>query len=276
MNLKKLAFCTMALLSTTLTSCGEAVYDMENATTITIGMEAGYEPFNWTNPVSNNHTHQLSGGGYVDGYDVQISKAIAQYLGKTLVIKKIRWEGLVPALKSNSIDLVLAGMTPTADRRESVNFTNEYYRSPITMVVSTTGNYKDATTVADFNGASVVAQAGTIYDDLVSQIPGARHGNALEDYANLALNVQNGANDGFLAEYPVARAITSKNSALKLIELPEGSFDVEDDMVTVAVGTRLVDTALADKVNSALATITPERRIELMDAAIVRSIEAGL
>ncbi len=51
-------------------------------------MECNYTPFNWTQVNETETTVALEGGGYADGYDVTIARAIADYLGKELVIKK--------------------------------------------------------------------------------------------------------------------------------------------------------------------------------------------
>ena len=52
-------------------------------------------------------------GKYAEGYDVQMAKAIASSLGKVLIIMAIEWDGLIPALESNRIDAIIAGMSPT-------------------------------------------------------------------------------------------------------------------------------------------------------------------
>ena len=54
---------------------------------------------------------------FVGGYDVEIAKKIAEGLGRELVIVKTEWDGLVPALTSGKIDAIIAGMSPTAERK---------------------------------------------------------------------------------------------------------------------------------------------------------------
>ncbi len=60
---------------------------------------------------------------------MEIAKKVAEGLGKELVIVKTEWDGLVPALVSGKIDAIIAGMSPTAERKETVDFSDSYYKS---------------------------------------------------------------------------------------------------------------------------------------------------
>ena len=80
-------------------------------------MEADYPPFNWAETSSNDYNHPLHGqrNMFVAGYDVEMARLIAEELGMELQIKMIAWEALIPALQAGEIDLIIAGMTPTAE-----------------------------------------------------------------------------------------------------------------------------------------------------------------
>ena len=68
------------------------------------------------------HGVKISGQpGYADGYDVVMAKYIAERLGKRLVIKAIEWDGLITALQNGEIDAIIAGMSPTEARKQTVN-----------------------------------------------------------------------------------------------------------------------------------------------------------
>ena len=95
-------FMAMGLLA----GCGGSKKDDSN--TLRIGMECGYAPFNWTQQDDSNGAVAIEGGGYANGYDVQIAKKVADGLGKELVIVKTEWDGLVPAVQSGTIDGIIA------------------------------------------------------------------------------------------------------------------------------------------------------------------------
>ena len=88
--------------------------------TFKVGMEVNYAPFNFSQVDDSNGAVEIknSKGEYANGYDVQIAKKIADRLGKKLEIYKTEWDGLPPALTSGKIDAIIAGMSPTAERKK--------------------------------------------------------------------------------------------------------------------------------------------------------------
>ncbi len=82
----------------------------------------------------------IQGNSYAGGYDVQISKKIADGLGRKLVIVQTKWDGLAPALQSGKIDAIIAGMSPTAERKKEIAFTNPYYESQFVVIVKKMAN----------------------------------------------------------------------------------------------------------------------------------------
>ena len=106
-----------------------------------VGMEAAYAPFNWTQDDDSNGAVPIEGTKqYANGYDVQIAKKIAEAQGKKPLVVKTAWTGLIPALTSGKIDMIIAGMSPTAERRQEIDFSDSYYRSEPVMVVSSDGD----------------------------------------------------------------------------------------------------------------------------------------
>lgn len=105
--------------------------------TLKIAMECAYQPFNWTQTTDVNGAVPISGlnGSYANGYDVQVAKYIAAELGMALEIYAYEWDALIPAVQSGAVDGIIAGMSPTAEREESVDFTDCYYNSNLVIVI---------------------------------------------------------------------------------------------------------------------------------------------
>lgn len=108
--------------------------------TLKVGMECAYEPYNWTD--TENATFgavEISGEGksglYANGYDVQIAQYVANKLGLKLEIYSLNWESLIPAIDSGAIDAICAGMSPTAERAEQIDFTDTYYESNLVVII---------------------------------------------------------------------------------------------------------------------------------------------
>ena len=107
--------------------------------TLKVAMECAYAPFNWTDTGTPSlGAVAISGEGkeglYANGYDVQIAQYIANKLGMKLEVYAIEWDGLIPALDAGTVDAIIAGMSPTAEREEQIDFTNVYYSSNLVVI----------------------------------------------------------------------------------------------------------------------------------------------
>lgn len=238
---------------------------------LVVGLEAAYAPFNWMETEATATNHPLEGmNAYVEGYDVQIAKLLASDLGLELVIKRVEWKGLIPALQSGMIDVIIAGMSPTEDRKLTINFTDTYYESEHVVIVKKEGNFASATDLSDFSNAKIVGQKGTIYDTLAEQLQahnqGSVHQNPLESIPEIVNAIKSGVSDVTVVEKPVAISITNNNQELKYIKLAT-AFDLDLSDTIVSIGLRKVDTELLTKLNDSLAKITNTKREELMLAA---------
>lgn len=272
--MRRILIVLVVALTFILSACSQSVYEVKEGNTLVVGLEAAYAPYNWTTTTETEFTMPIHGqaGAFVDGYDVVIAKKIAEELGLKLVIKAIDWDGLIPALQAGTIDVIIAGMSPTAVRKETVNFSSEYYRASQVMVVRTDSKYANATSISEFSGAEVIAQLGTLQDDLVNQIPGVKRGTALESYNAITNAVTSGVSDAFIAELPVAISITSSNPQLKYIQFDsENGFTVLEEDVVSAVAVRKVDNELLEAINGVLEKLSVESKEAWMTLAVSRA-----
>lgn len=234
----------------------------ENA--LRVGLEAAYPPFNWTQQTAQNGAVPIEGSNeFANGYDVQMAKKIAEGLGKKLVLVKIEWDGLVPALTSGRIDLIMAGMSPTAERAKQIDFSDAYYESDLVMVVNEKGKYADASKLEDFTGADIVAQLNTFHDTVIDQIPGVNHLEPMSDFSIMRVAVQTGKADGYVTERPEAMAAETAGVGLKMVDLNSG-FDTDKSDTSIAIGIKKGN-PIKDRLNQILAEVSKDERLELMD-----------
>lgn len=243
--------------------------------TIVVGLECAYAPFNWTVEEANASDLAVLIEGtssLCDGYDIQIASTIAEGLGVTLVVRAIDWDGLIPSLaESAQIDMIIAGMSPTAERALTVSFSDEYYQSSHVVLLRSDSDYADASSIDDFVGASVVGQMSTIYDDLIVQMTGAVHENPLGDVPTIVTAINSGTYDATILELPVAVAICESNPDLTYIVFANGNgFDVSYEDSAVAIAVRHGDVTLLTEINIILASISSEQRETWMLSAIDR------
>lgn len=272
--MKRLLLVFILLLTIcSLASCGNDVKFDETKGTLVVGLECNYPPFNWleTTKTDTNYPVENIPGSYVEGYDVQMAKLIAEDLGYELVLQSIVWEGLIEGLKAGTIDLIIAGMSPTEDRKISIDFTSAYYSTTHVIVTKVDSKFANAETFAELAGAKAIGQAGTIYNTLAGQVvektTGASHLNPLDSVPLIINAIKTGVADLTVLEEPVAVGICGADSSLTYFKLTE-EFDVKEEDKIVSIGVRKADTSLREKVNTALAKISEETRQELMLNAI--------
>lgn len=268
---KVLSFLFMLVCLGCLASCGEEQVD--ERPTFTVGMECAYAPFNWTENIKSDTNYPIDGTSlYAEGYDVQIAKKIADYMGCRLVIKAIEWDGLINALEAGQIDAIIAGMSDTEERRLSVDFTAPYYRSTHVLVMDKDSKYVNGKTLNDFAGANVVGQIETLYDSLIDQLVDVNHLTPLADVPTIVTAITSNRADITILEEPVAKGLIETNPNLTYIKLEEG-FNVSDEDVCVAIAIAKGNSDLNDKVSQVLNTITEAERNQLMDEAIAKNAE---
>ncbi len=244
--------------------------EAENSNQLRIGMECGYAPFNWTQQDDSNGAVAIEGGGgYANGYDVQIAKKVAEGLGKKLVIVKTEWDGLVPAVQSGVIDGIIAGMSPTAERKESIDFSDNYYVSDLVIVVRADGPYADATSLEDFAGAKITGQLNTFHDTVIDQIEGVEHVTAMPDFPSMRVALESGIIDGYVSERPEGISASAANSNFAYVGFDlENGFEYNVDDAAIAMGIKK-GSDLTAQVNEVLAGISQEERDQLMEDAIL-------
>ncbi|KAF1299133.1 amino acid ABC transporter permease [Enterococcus sp. JM4C] len=234
-----------------------------------VGMEAGYAPFNWSQKDNSNGAIPVGDGAFAGGYDVQIAKKVADGLGKKLVIVKTKWDGLPPALQSGKIDAIIAGMSPTAERKKEVDFTDAYYESQLVVVTQKDGSYANAKSLKDLSGAKITGQLNTFHYSVVEQIPGVIKEQAMDNFSAMRTALSSGIIDGYVSERPEGVTATSVDKNMTMLEFSaEDGFQTTPEDVQVAIGMRKGDPD-QEKVNQILATISADERTEIMDQAIL-------
>ncbi|GLI86524.1 ABC transporter substrate-binding protein [Rossellomorea marisflavi] len=251
-----------------LAGCGKSgASGSEDKDTFTVGLEAGYAPFNWSQKTDANGAVKIKGSKeYAGGYDVEMAKKLADKMGKELVVVKTEWDGLVPALNSGKIDAIVAGMSPTAERKKAIDFSDNYYKSDLVMVVKKGGKYEGVKSIQDFKGAKVTAQLNTFHYSVIDQIKGVSKETAMDNFPAMRVALQSGIIDGYVSERPEAVSASTANDDFAMVEFNEG-FKTSEDDTAIAVGVEK-GSDLTEEINKALKDISEDVRTEIMDQAI--------
>ena len=274
--------CTLAM-SLSLFGCTAGLTDNPNynasastedtskeKTVLRIGMECDYAPNNWQESTATDTNLPISNlsGFYAEGYDIQMSKLLAEKMDVDIEIVKLAWTGLIQALKEGQIDMIIAGMADTSERKESIAFSNTYSvrKTEYVLVVKKDSKYVNATNIQDFSGATVIGQINTFYDTAIDQINGVVHAPAAQDVPNMTSQLQEGLVDAIVLDEDTAESKYKGDDDYKILTFDEGKgFTI--DMTGACVGIRLEDTTLLKNVNDALAQIDTATREKLMEEA---------
>lgn len=173
--------------------------------TLIMGTSADYPPFEYIDTAK---------GEEIIGFDVDLANALAEKVGYEVEVKDMDFSGLIEAVKGGQVDLVLAGMTPTEERKKSVDFTDIYYVAKDMIV------YKDGTPISseeDLSGLTVGVQLGSIQEDSAKELA-EQYGFTVESrnrIPELVQEVVNGRFDAAIIENTVAKGFMENNKDLK-------------------------------------------------------------
>jgi ABC-type amino acid transport substrate-binding protein len=190
-------------------------------------------------------------GDEIVGIDVEIAQAIGEKLGMEVTVEDMEFDALIPALASNKVDIVAAGMTVTPERQESVNFTDTYATAAQVIIVK---QGSDIASSEDLNGKILGVQMGTTGDSLASEIEGAQV-ERFNKYFEAIQSVLQGKIDAVIIDSAPAKAFAEKDENLVILDEALSSEDY-------AMAINKDNTELLDKVNAAIAELDEEGTLD--------------
>lgn len=228
---------------------------------LVIGTSADFPPYEF-------HT-TIDGKDEIVGMDISIVEKIAKDLNVTLEIQDMEFDSLLPALESKKVDMVLAGMSPTAERQKNVDFSDVYYNSGHNIVIRKTDE-KLYTDKNSLDGKKIGVQSGSLQEDLSDQIPNAdllKLGN-LND---LLLSLKTNKVEAIIMERPNAEAHTGPDDEIITFS---GEFEVEEEVEGAAIAMRKNSDSLKEAVNETLKEIKEKDLVQQYLATAGEHLEA--
>ena len=223
---------------------------------LTVAMECAYAPYNWTQSDDSN------------GYDIMMAKKICEANGWKLEVVRLDWDSLVPAVQTGKVDAVIAGQSMTEERMQQVDFAGPYLYATIVCMTKQNSKYANATSLADLAGAKCTSQLGTIwYNTCLPQVKGALLQTAQETAPAMLMALETGAVDFICTDMPTAQGALIAYSDLKILNLPDDAFQVDEGDINIGISVKKGNTELKDKINSALAGMTADDFNKIMNEA---------
>ena len=159
-----------------------------------LGTESTYPPFEYI--VIEN------GASVGVGFDVSLAQAIADKLGVELVTSEMAFDSLIPAVQAGTVDIA-ASITPTEERKQAVDFSDNYYDTTNVFVVRK-GEEGNFTSKESFDGKTIGAQMGTAQNTLVVEDMTNAQSLLLPKTTTLIQELNTGNIDAICLEKPVA------------------------------------------------------------------------
>ncbi|WP_294707392.1 basic amino acid ABC transporter substrate-binding protein [uncultured Fusobacterium sp.] len=200
---------------------------------IFVGTNAEFPPFEYLDK------------GEVTGFDIELVNELGKVMDADVKVLDMSFDGLLPALQMKKVDLVIAGMTATEERKKTVSFTQPYYTASQVIIVKEGNN--SIKSFDDLKGKKVAVMLGFTGDTIVSEIEGVSIERFNAAYAGI-MALQADKVEAVVLDSEPAKNYVKQNPGLVLAEA-----DAEQEEYAIAL--RKNDKALLEKVEKALAEI---------------------
>ncbi len=214
-----------------MVACGNG--SEEKVEKIYVGTNAEFAPFEY-----------LENGKTV-GFDMDLMAEISKEIGIEMEIKDMAFDGLLPALQAKKVDMIIAGMTATEERKKAVNFSETYYKA--NQVIITAEDADDISNFEGLKGKKVGVILGFTGDVVVSEIAGVEVKKYNAGYAAI-MDLKEGKIDAVVLDGEPAKNFVKNNEGIKIT-----SAEGEKEEYAMAVSKDNAD--LLKKINTALTTL---------------------
>ncbi len=163
--------------------------------------DAGYIPFEM----------KSKSGGFI-GFDIDLAKLMAKQMGVKFVPVNTAWDGIIPTLLTGKCDIIMGGMTITAQRNLRVNFADPYITIGQSILISP--KMKDEIkSYRDLNNSkyTVATKLGTTGEQAVKRMIGKAKVSLFETQADAVLELANGKADAFVYDLPFNALYATQN-----------------------------------------------------------------
>lgn len=190
---------------------------------LVVATSADYPPYEW---------HLVKEGkDTIVGFDMDIAQNIADELGVELVISDMDFNGLIPAVSTGKADLVIAGMNPTPERSENVDFTDVYVTTKDVVLIKKEDQDK-YTSTESLKGMKWATQKATIQEEFLKETYPDAYLQSVGKWGAAILSLTTGKVDGILMVETVANQYAKSNEDLAVAEIDLGS---EPNQAAIAV-----------------------------------------
>ncbi len=247
-----LAACGGTTSTNTTTNDADKAADTEAGGELIMATNAAFPPFEFT--TSNGLV------GEYDGIDVAIAQKIAEKAGKTLKVSDMEFDGIIAAVSTGKVDMGIAGMTITEERKNNVDFSDPYYVAEQVIVVPEDSDIASAEDLKNDKKVGVVI--GYTADTIVTEDLALDEANIVRANRGIDVvqDVKNGRLDAVVIDSYTGIKL-AESTGLKVVE-DEEAFAAEEYAIAVKKG----NSELLETINATLAEMKENGEIEELAA----------
>lgn len=241
---------------------GETIETIKAKGKLVLGTEAQYAPFEFKDMDAN----------FV-GCDIWLAQQVADALGVELEVMDMAFDGIIPAVKSNQVDIGIAAFTVDEERAKEIDFTDMYQKDEQMLIVKK-GNEEVYTTKESLAGQQVGAQRGTTQSKLIqSALPDSKLFE-LDKWPTLAMEVANGNIAAIVVDGAVGQNLIATNDGIAQANF---TFSEEEASFGKAAVVAKGKDDLKELVNAVIANVTSDGSFDAAyDEAVALSESMGV
>lgn len=196
--------------SDTQTTSKSTLESIKAKGTLVVGTAPGYPPFEFIK--------STDGKSEVVGADIDLANKVAEKLGVKLEIKTMDFDSLIPALVSDKIDMAITGMTPTDERKKTIDFSDVYFTGTNSLIVKADFN-KKAETADDLKQLKIGVQKGSTQEILAVEKLKVPNTKSLLNIPDLVSDLKNGNIEAVIASSTVAKINEKQFEGIKVLDI---------------------------------------------------------
>lgn len=240
----------LVLMLVGIVGCGQqgiTVKDIQKEGTLLVGLSGDYPPFEFYKMIDGKET--------LVGFDVMLAEKIAEELGVKAEFKNMDFGGLIGALQSGQVDMVISGMSPNEERLKQVDFSDFYYTGENAVLVreEDASKYK---TEADLKDIKIGTQLGSIQTPIAQSF--TSNVKELAATQSVILELSNGNVDAVIVGKEIADRYASEFDNVVVSDITVGSEEV------MAVAIPKGSDELVAKVNETIASLKADGSLGTM------------
>lgn len=199
---------------------------------ITVLTSSGYEPY-----------EMVDTNGNLTGFDIELMEALADEIGIEIEWKDVAFDGIIASLQSGQAEIAIAGISPTEERKENIDFSNVYYNSESGLTNFLVFDSSSAImSLDDLDGLIVGAQLGTVQASLLESI--SEQYNFTVDLRNsntqIVEEIKAGRINVLVVEKIISESILDANTELSSVGFESSLDDVSGNAIAFTKGSDYV------------------------------------